>query len=80
MGIARNPRLRPLKALAQAVGAKITVGYDRIGEGVYILIDKDGEPVAHEADTYDMLDCIAELYGGHEAYRDALEEYHLAVR
>jgi hypothetical protein len=80
MPVARNPRLKPLKELAAAVGAKIKVEYTGIGEGEYVLIDKDGEPVVREADTFDMLDAIQAYYGGHENYAAARAQFDYMVK
>lgn len=79
MAIARNPRLKPLKAFAQQVGARIKVDYTGVGDGEYVLIDKDDEPVTRETDIGQMLDTLQAYYGGHENYTDALEEFRYAV-
>ncbi len=75
MPIARNPRLKLLKEFALEVGAKIKVEYPRIGEIVLVLVDKDGEPVAREHDTFDMLDTIQAYYGGHPRYAEARQQF-----
>jgi hypothetical protein len=79
VAIARNPRLKPLKDLAAAVGAKIKVEYTGIGDGEYVLIDKDGEPVVREYDTFDMLDSIQIYYGGHPKYAEARAQFNYAI-
>jgi hypothetical protein len=67
--------VKPLKEFAAAVGAKITVEYEGIGEAVYVLIDKNGEPVVREHDTFDMLDSIQAYYGGHPNYAEARAQF-----
>lgn len=76
MPITRNPRIKPLKDFASALGAKIEVEYtDTIGQGEYVLFDKDGNQLVREYDTYDMLDSLEAYYGGHPAYDDAREQF-----
>ena len=79
MSVVRNPRVNPLKELAAAVGAKIKVEYGEVGEAEYVLIDKNGEPVCHEYDTFDMLDAIRDYYGGHENYPEARAQFNYAT-
>lgn len=76
MAIARNPRLKPLKDLAAAVGAKIKVEYTGLGQGEYVLIDNKGEPVVREYDTFDMVDSIKAYYGGHKDFKEALAQFN----
>jgi hypothetical protein len=77
MPIARNPRIKPLKELALAVGAKITVEYTADPrQAEYVLSDKDGEPVVREYDIYDMLDSIRAYYGGHPNYAEARVQFN----
>jgi hypothetical protein len=76
MAIARNPRLKPLKELAVAVGAKIKVEYTGLGQAEYVLLDKNGEPLVREFDTFDMLDSIQVYYGGHPNYADARVQFN----
>lgn len=80
MAIARNPRLKPLKDLALAVGAKIKVEYSGVGEGEYVLLDKNGDPVVREYDTFDMLDSIKAYYGGHDNYSEARAQFNYMTR
>jgi hypothetical protein len=74
--IKRNPRVGPLKELAKALGAKIKVEYTDVGEGEYVLLDKDGEPLCRETDTFDMLDSIQVYYGSHPNYADARAQFN----
>jgi MoaA/NifB/PqqE/SkfB family radical SAM enzyme len=76
MPIARNPRLKALKELATAVGARIKVEYTGVGQGEYVLLDKDGEPLVREYDTFDMLDSIRAYYGGHPNYAEARAQFN----
>lgn len=76
MPIARNPRLKPLKELAAAVGAKIKVEYDGPGTAEYVLFDKDGEQLVREYDCFDMLDSIQVYYGGHSNYAAARAQFN----
>lgn len=76
MPIVRNPRIKHLKDLATAVGAKIRVEYTGVGQGEYVLIDKHGEIVCREYDTFDMLDAIQAYYGSHPNYTDARIQFN----
>jgi hypothetical protein len=76
MPIARNPRLKPLKELAIAVGAKIKIDYIGIGDGQYVLYDSRREILAREYDAFDMLDAIEAYYGSHENYITARAQYN----
>ncbi len=77
MPVARNPRLKPLKELAAAVDAKIKVEYTGLGEGQYILLDKNNEQVGGaEYDAFDMLDTIEAYYGSHPSYKEARIQFN----
>ena len=80
MPIARNPRLRLLKEFAAALGAKIKVEYtEPLGQGEYVLLDKNGEPLVREYDLYDMLDSIKVYYGSHPNYAEARAQFNYMV-
>lgn len=76
MPVARNPRLKPLKELAAAVGAQIKVEYTGLGEGQYVLLDKGERVGGAEYDTFDMLDTIQAYYGGHPNYKEARIQFN----
>lgn len=78
MPIARNPRLKPLRELAEALGAKIKVEYGNTPDMLLVLM-KNGEPLVSEYDTYDMLDSIQVYLGGHPNYQEARAQFNYAT-